>query len=59
MFHHSVTGPPGSPEPPSSYPVATPDADRAKKPPLPEPPYKPYSTEAPVPAAPYEPYKGI
>ena len=44
-------------EPPVSYPGATPDAERAEKPPLPEPRYEPYAKEPPVPGEPpYEPY---
>ena len=45
-----------SDEPPVAYPGAAPDSDRAKRPPLPEVPYKPY-TEPELPEALYEPYK--
>jgi len=60
-------------EPRPPYASATPDAERAQKPPLPEPPYKPY-TEKPdltepaylpyvkkpaLSEPPYEPYKGM
>jgi hypothetical protein len=60
-------------EPPAAYPGTPPDSARAKQPPLPEVPYKPYGqkpvvNEDPyepyakkpaVPEAPYEPYKGM
>jgi hypothetical protein len=62
-----------SDEPPVAYPGAAPDSERAKQPPLPEVPYKPYGEEPVVsddpyapyakkpvaPEAPYEPYKGM
>jgi hypothetical protein len=40
MVHSSIHAN-ESPEPPLSYPGATPDAERAQKPALPEPPYEP------------------
>jgi hypothetical protein len=44
-------------EPPLPYPGATPDAERAQKPALPEPPYKPYAKDpAVLPEPPYKPY---
>jgi hypothetical protein len=44
-------------EPPLSYPGATPDAERARKPLLPEPPYEPYAKKPPLPGEPpYKPY---
>jgi hypothetical protein len=46
----------GSDEPPVAYPGAAPDSERAKQPPLPEVPYKPYGEKAVVPDTPYEPY---
>lgn len=46
------------PEPPRQHPGAPLDSERAKKPPLPEPPYEPYKTPA-QPDPPYEPYKGL
>jgi hypothetical protein len=59
-------------DPPLPYPGATPDAERAQKPALPEPykpyaknsgvpepPYKPYAKKSGAPEAPYEPYKGM
>ena len=52
MFNHSAK----SLEPPLAYPGATPNAERAKKPPLPEPPYEPYAKKPPLPGPPYEPY---
>jgi hypothetical protein len=58
MTNHSTTKANKSLEPPLPYPGATPDTERAKKPALPEPPYKPYS-EINLPKAPYEPYKGM
>ena len=69
MFSYSATHSNRSIEPPPAYPGAPPDAERAKKPPLPEPsyvpftekprvPYKPY-TDKPQPGPRYEPYKGI
>jgi hypothetical protein len=44
-----------SEEPPAAYPGAPPESERAKQPPLPNIPYKPYEKAA-VPTAPYEPY---
>jgi len=58
MFKHLATRLTKSVEPPPAYPGAPPDADRAKKPPLAEPPYKPYADQ-PEPGSPYEPYKDI
>lgn len=61
-------------EPPVAYPGAPLDSERARQPPLPDAPYKPYAdkrapAEAPYepyadrptapPQAPYRPYKGI
>lgn len=46
-------------EPPLPYPGATPDAERAQKPPLPEAPYKPYAKKPALPEPPYKPYKGM
>ena len=43
-------------EPPVAHPGAAPDSDRAKRPPLPEIPYKPYAEPTPA-EAPYEPHK--
>jgi hypothetical protein len=59
MFNRSTADANKSIEPPLSYPGATPDAERAKKPPLPEPPYKPYAKKPLLPGPPYEPYKDI
>jgi hypothetical protein len=50
MLNRSATDANKSPEPPLSYPGGTPDAERAKKPLLPEPPYEPYE-KAPAPRA--------
>jgi hypothetical protein len=43
-------------EPPLAHPGATPDADRAKQPPLPDLPYAPYAEKPPLPGPPYRPY---
>ena len=72
MFNHSAMDASKSPEPPLTHPGAPLDSDRSKQPPLPAPPYKPYTgepaaTEPYTPYAenpatskpPYEPYKGI
>lgn len=57
MLSHSVSHAGKSLEPPLSYPGATPDSERAKKPALPEPPYQPYADPpARVGDPPYEPY---
>jgi hypothetical protein len=50
----NVTG--KSDEPPVAHPGAAPDSERAKRPPLPEVPYKPYA-EPELSEALYEPYK--
>ena len=55
MVHSSINAN-KSPEPPLSYPGATPDAERAQKPTLPEPPYEPYAKKPALPEPPYEPY---
>jgi hypothetical protein len=44
-----------SEEPPAAYPGAPPDSERAKSPPLPEVPYRPYEKAA-LPEAGYKPY---
>ena len=59
MFDHSATDANKYPEPPPPYPGVTPDAERAKKPPLPELPYEPYAKKPLLPGSPYEPYKGM
>jgi hypothetical protein len=46
-------------EAPLPYPGATPDAERAKQPPLPEPPYEPYTKKSPLTDSSYEPYKNV
>ena len=56
MFKRSATNANKSLEPPLPYPGATPDAERAKKPALPEPPYKPYAKKPGLPEPPYKPY---
>ena len=43
-------------EPPLRYLGATPDADRAQTPPLPEPPYKPYAEISSLSGPAYKPY---
>jgi hypothetical protein len=73
MFKQSVKKTSKSLEPPLTHPGGPPDSERAKQPPLPEPPYKPYTekpavhtpayrpyAEKPAPSeSPYEPYKGM
>lgn len=56
MFSHTTRKAEESPEPPLAYPGATPDAERAQRPPLPEPPYRPYARKAVPPEPPYRPY---
>jgi hypothetical protein len=56
MINHSATNANKSLEPPLPYPGATPDAERAQKPLLPEPPYKPYSKKPAPSEPPYKPY---
>jgi len=56
MWNHSATKANKSFEPPVPYPEATPDAERAQKPPLPESPYKPYAKKPAQPEPPYRPY---
>ncbi len=56
MFNHAATNANKSIEPPLPYPGATPDAERAQKPALPGPPYKPYAQKPALPELPYEPY---
>ena len=73
MSNYSTNDAHKSLDPPLAYPGATPDAERAQSPALPEPPYKPYAKKSGVPEPrykpyakksalpepPYEPYKGI
>jgi hypothetical protein len=59
MLNKSAAEANQSPEPPLARPGATPDSDRAKQPPLPEPPYEPYAKKPRLPEPPYEPYKGM
>jgi hypothetical protein len=59
MISHSAIKGNKSLEPPLPYPGATPDAECAQKPALPEPPYKPYAKKPALAEPPYEPYKGI
>jgi hypothetical protein len=59
MFNQFAANANNSLEPPLRYPGATPDAERAQKPPLPELPYKPYAEKPALPDPPYEPYKGM
>ena len=59
MVKRSAISPNKSLEPPLPYPGAVPDAERAQKPPLPEPPYRPYAKKPAPPEPPYEPYKGM
>jgi len=43
-------------EPPVAYPGAPADSERAKRPPLPEVPYKPYAKKPGAAEVPYKPY---
>jgi hypothetical protein len=56
MINRSAANANKSLEPPLPYPGATPDAERAQMPALPEPPYRPYSDKPAVPEPPYKPY---
>ena len=56
MVNRSATNAKKSLEPPLLYPGATPDAERAQKPALPEPPYEPYAKKSAPVEPPYEPY---
>jgi hypothetical protein len=56
MTLNSVTVARQSDEPPVAYLGAPPESEHAKRPPLPEVPYKPYGEKPVVPEAPYEPY---
>jgi hypothetical protein len=56
MSNYSTSNAHKSLDPPLPYPGATPDAERAQKPALPEPPYKPYAKNSGVPEPPYKPY---
>jgi hypothetical protein len=55
MISHSATNTNKSLEPPLPYPGATPDAERAQKPLLPEPPYEPYAKKPALSGPPYKP----
>jgi len=59
MFNQLATNASKSSEPPLTHPGAPPDSERAKRPPLPEPPYKPYAEKPALHEPPYEPYKGM
>ena len=59
MFNQLSTNANKSPEPPPTHGGAPPDSERAKQPPLPEPPYRPYADKPSPHEPPYEPYKGI
>jgi hypothetical protein len=56
MMLHSSSAATNSAEPPAAYPGAPPDSERAKQPPLPEVPYKPYGEKPALPETPYQPY---
>ena len=56
MFNYLAANANKSSEPPLAYPGAAPDSERAKKPPLPEPPYRPYAKKPAPPELPYKPY---
>jgi hypothetical protein len=59
MFSYSTADSNKSLEPLLTDPGAPPDAEPAKKAPLPEPLYEPYAEKVPQPEPPYEPYKGM
>ena len=59
MFKQSLKKASKVPEPPLTHPGGPPDSERAKQPPLPEPPYRPYSEKPALSEPPYEPYKGM
>lgn len=56
MFNQLATNANKSPESPLTLPGAPPDSERAKQPPLPGIPYKPYSEKPALPEPPYKPY---
>lgn len=56
MFNQLVMHASKSSEPPLTHPGAPADSERAKQPPLPEPPYRPYAEKPTPPGPPYEPY---
>ena len=59
MFNQLATNANKSPEAPPTHTGAPTDSERAKQPPLPEPPYKPYA-EVPAPhEPPYKPYADV
>lgn len=59
MFKQPATNGSQAPKPPLIDPVGLPDSERPKQPPVPEPPYRPYSEQPVLDEAPYEPYKGM
>ena len=56
MFKQSATNGNKSPEPPLMHLGGLPDSERAKEPPLPEPPYRPYAEKPALSEPPYKPY---
>lgn len=56
MFKQSAKNGNKSPEPPLVLPGGLPDSERAKQPPLPEPPYRPYAEKPELSEPPYKPY---
>lgn len=59
MVSHSTPKANKSLESPRSCPEATPEAERAPKPSLPEPLYQPYAEKPGQAEPPYEPYRGM
>ena len=56
MFKQSVKKASRSAQPPLTHSGGPPDSERAKQPPLPEPPYNPYTDKPAVPTPTYKPY---
>jgi hypothetical protein len=56
MFNQLATNANKSSEPLPTHAGAPPDSERAKQPPLPEPPYKPYAEKSSLHKPPYRPY---
>jgi hypothetical protein len=59
MYNPLVADAQKPPEPPLTHPGAPVDSERAKQPPLPEPPYRPYGEKPALHEPLYEPYKNI
>jgi len=59
MFSQLAKNANKSPDPPLIHPDAPTEPERAKQPPLLEPPYRPYAENPALQEPPYEPYKGM